>query len=103
MSGPRPASTEEVDSVVIVEAVESMQAGGGTVRDHAAARPERGDSAALTKALWGRCDAHDARTNAVEHADIEEPSLSMPRDAEASEVVTGGDAVVVVELSLIHI
>jgi len=78
MSGPRPASTEEVDSVVIVEAVESMQAGGGTVRDHAAARPEGGDAAALLEALWCRGDADDTGANPVEHPDIEESSLTMP-------------------------
>jgi hypothetical protein len=78
VSGPRPSSTEEIDPVVTLEAVQPVEAGSGFVGDHAAARPEGGDAAALLEALWCRGDADDTGADPVEHPDIEESSLTMP-------------------------
>lgn len=78
VSGPRPSPAEEIDPVVIMEAVEPVEAGGGSVGDHAAAGPEGGDAAALSEALWCRGDADDSGADPVEHPDIEESSLTMP-------------------------
>ena len=78
VSGPRPSPAEEIDAVVIVEAVEPVEAGGGSMGDHAAAGPKGGDAAALPEALWCRGDPDDAGADSVEHPDIEESPLTMP-------------------------
>ena len=98
MTGPGAPSAEQVDSFVVAETIEAVEARRRPVGDHTAAGSEGGDSAPLAKTLRGGGHADDAGADPVEYPDVEESSFAVPGDAESAQILAGGDAVVVVKV-----